>query len=93
MERHHDDEIPCGEIVRKVYLFIEGHLDLSEIEKYKDHLEVCLPCRDIVQFEKKLIEMIHLKGGADGPTGATMPVSLVAKIREAMALASNPVAK
>lgn len=93
LERHHDHEIPCADIVRKVYLFIEGQLDLSEIEKYQDHLEVCLPCRDIVHFEKKLIEIIHRKGGADGLAGATMPVSLVAKIRAAMGLASNPVAE
>lgn len=90
---HHDGEIPCGEIARKVYQFIEGQLDIGELEKFKEHISLCLPCQDIVRFEQKLIEVIHAKGGSNGKDRVSLPNSLAEKIRRAMGLSVPAISK
>ncbi len=86
----HDGEIPCAEIARRVYAFIEGQADISELEAFREHIALCLPCRDLVQFEQKLIEVIKTKGGNGGTNRVPMPSSLSEKIKQVVALSTHP---
>lgn len=80
----HDHSMNCAEVVQKVYAFLDGELTLEEIAVYKDHLQACLPCKDYVRFEEKLVQVIQEKGA--GPE-IRLPESLLSRIKNALSQA------
>lgn len=78
--------LDCAEVAERVYAFLDGQMSLEELTVYQRHLELCLPCRALVDFENKLITMIKAKGAG----GAEIPATLMDKIKNALANSSNP---
>lgn len=82
----HHDHMNCTEVVDRVYAFLDGEMNLDEVLEFKDHLKVCLPCKDYVQFEEKLIQIIKTKSIKDG---SKMPAELIEKIKKAINLTNS----
>jgi len=81
----HDDMIPCDEVVRRVYEFIDGQLDVKDLAHYEAHISVCLGCKGFVEFEEKLVRLIQEKSRSS--TGhVEVPSGLAEKIRKAISL-------
>ncbi len=78
--------LDCAKVAERVYAFLDGQMGLEELTVYERHLELCLPCRALVDFENKLIAMIKAKGAA----GAEIPAVLMDKIKKALANSSDP---
>jgi mycothiol system anti-sigma-R factor len=81
----HAHGMNCTEVANRVYAFLDGQMSLEEVAVYQRHLELCLPCRTLVDFEEKLITMIRAKGG----NGSELPSTLMAKIRKALNSSSH----
>ncbi len=77
----HHHSMKCNEVVDRVYAFLDGEMNLDEVLEFKDHLKVCLPCKDYVQFEEKLIQIIKAKSLNDV---SKIPGDLVEKIKKAI---------
>lgn len=83
----HSHLIPCSEVLSKVYAFIDGQLDVRELEGFQEHIRLCLPCQEMVKFEEKLVEMIKKKGCHQKNE---IPASLLDKIKQAIEVSSKP---
>ncbi|HZV27834.1 MAG TPA: mycothiol system anti-sigma-R factor [Acidothermaceae bacterium] len=54
--KHH--ETPCTEVLDRVYIYLDGEIDVAEREKIRGHLEECGPCLrqyDLDQAVKALV--------------------------------------
>ena len=49
-----DDEVDCSDVVREVYLFLDGQLSPEEQAHVRRHLEACSPCFEAFDFEAEL---------------------------------------
>lgn len=75
----HKDGSICQEVNRRVYAFIDGKMEIAQLQEFKEHINKCVSCQTLVQFEKKLIQVIKMKGGQ---TTQDIPASLREKIRQ-----------
>lgn len=85
----HDSLIPCHEVARRVYAFIDGELDVRELEEFEAHIKLCLPCKDLVRFEEKLVQTIRQKLNGH-TTNVPVPATLHEKIRKVIDLSGKP---
>lgn len=76
--------IPCDEVIRKVYAFIDGELNVKELEEFQSHISMCLGCKDHVAFEAKLVQIIREKSGEGNRV--EVPATLIEKIRKAISV-------
>ena len=51
----------CKDIEKFVQKFIDNQLSIDDTEKFKQHLDYCLPCDKKLEFEMKLKEIIKIK--------------------------------
>ncbi|MBX7153260.1 zf-HC2 domain-containing protein [bacterium] len=86
-QEDHSHLIPCSEVLSKVYAFIDGQLDVKELEGFQEHIRLCLPCNELVKFEEKLVETIKKKGCHQK---SEIPSSLMDKIKQAISTSSKP---
>ncbi len=86
-EHQHGHGMLCQEVSKKVYAFIDGQLDVKDLEAIQEHINICLPCHMLVNFERKLLAIIHTKGGGTEHNG--IPQSLSEKIKKAIELSSK----
>ncbi len=83
-----DAGIPCNEVARRVYAFIDGELDIKELAEFEAHIKMCLPCSDLVKFEERLVQTIREK--LNGHASKTpVPQTLREKIRKAIQLSGD----
>ncbi len=78
-EHAHSENTICQEVNRRVYAFIEGQMDIGQLQEFREHIGQCLSCQTMVQFEKKLIQVIRIKGGQ---SVTDIPTSLKEKIKK-----------
>jgi len=52
----------CDDIEKKVQAYLDGCLSSKEVVLFEEHLDYCLPCDKKIEFEKKLKDMIKVKG-------------------------------
>ena len=89
-EHKHSDGSICQEVNRRVYAFIDGQMDIEQLKEYKEHINRCVSCQTLVQFEKKLIQIIKIKGGQ---STSEIPPSLKEKIKQVFDINSDSSAK
>lgn len=77
----------CQEVNRRVYAFIDGKMEIAQLNEFREHINKCVSCQTLVQFEKKLLQVIKMKGGQ---TTQEIPASLREKIKHVFDL-DNPV--
>jgi mycothiol system anti-sigma-R factor len=51
MTQHMVDHIPCEEVIRSVWDFLDDEIDARRRERIRAHLELCDHCRDQYTFE------------------------------------------
>jgi anti-sigma factor (TIGR02949 family) len=57
----------CKDIEKKFQSYLDGEIDRHELLLLEQHLDYCLPCDKKIEFEKKLREIIKLKGKEQKP--------------------------
>jgi mycothiol system anti-sigma-R factor len=52
-------EVPCSEILDRVYSYIDGEMDKVSYEQVKVHLEECGPCLREYGLEEVIKRLVH----------------------------------
>lgn len=62
-------EVPCDQVLEKVFLFLDSECDQLSRTHIAQHLEECGPCLQYFGIEREIKALIHRKCGGD-PTPA-----------------------
>ena len=52
----------CKDIEKKFHSYLDGEMKKGELILLEQHLDYCLPCDKKIEFEKKLRDIVKLKG-------------------------------
>lgn len=53
-------ETPCNEVLNSVGLLIDGEIhEMSQIHSIEVHFEECSPCREEMQHERRMHQLLH----------------------------------
>ena len=50
--------IPCEEVIRRVWDYLDGEIDGARRKRIRQHLELCDHCRDHYTFEDRLLRSL-----------------------------------
>lgn len=53
-----DPSMPCAEVVRLVWEFLDDEIDDERRGKIREHLDICPPCRDHFTFEGAFLRAV-----------------------------------
>lgn len=63
-------EVPCEEVLKKVFLFLDSECDQMSRSQIAQHLEECGPCLQYFGIEREIKALVHRKCGGDpAPAG------------------------
>ena len=54
---HHD--VDCGEVLARVYSFIDNELETATVDEIRQHLDECGPCLEQFDLERSLKKLVH----------------------------------
>jgi mycothiol system anti-sigma-R factor len=55
-------KLNCKDIEKKFHSYLDGEMKKGEFILLEQHLDYCLPCDKKIEFEKKLRDIVKLKG-------------------------------
>ena len=58
-------ETDCGEVLTRVYEYLDGELDTHAVDKIKQHLEECGPCLSEFDLDIALKALVRRSCGGD----------------------------
>ncbi|WP_433007701.1 mycothiol system anti-sigma-R factor [Kribbella sp. CA-294648] len=58
-----DHDVDCGEILQRVYVFIDNELEDASTDEIRQHLEECAPCLDEYDIERCVKKLVHRSCG------------------------------
>jgi mycothiol system anti-sigma-R factor len=68
-------EVPCTEVLDRVYAYLDGELDSPGCAKIRQHLDECGPCLREYGLEEVVKQLVHRHCGHD-----TVPADLRTKV-------------
>jgi mycothiol system anti-sigma-R factor len=51
--------VDCGEVLKRVYSFIDNELESASVDEIRQHLEECGPCLEQFDLERSLKKLVH----------------------------------
>ena len=66
----------CNEVLKEVELFLDGELPSGQWLVIQQHIEICAPCGERVEFRRRLKEIVAAKCGSED-----VPASLLGRVR------------
>lgn len=76
---HHD--VDCGEILQRVYVFIDNELEDASCAEIKAHLDECAPCLDEYDLERCVKKLVNRSCGDEHAPDA-LRQKILARITE-----------
>jgi mycothiol system anti-sigma-R factor len=73
-------EVDCGEILNRVYLYLDNEISVHEVAKVRHHLDECAPCLRQYGLEQVVKALVARSCGHD-PTPADLRAKVLARIR------------
>jgi mycothiol system anti-sigma-R factor len=58
-------DVDCGEVIRQVYLYLDGEIDDSGRAEVRDHLDECGPCLRQYGIEQEVKALVARCCGSD----------------------------
>jgi mycothiol system anti-sigma-R factor len=58
-------EVPCSEVLARVYSYLDDEIDDSGCAKIRQHLDECGPCLREYGLEEAVKRLVHKHCGAD----------------------------
>jgi mycothiol system anti-sigma-R factor len=62
-------EVPCTEVLERVYSYLDGELDGRDCAKIRQHLDECGPCLREYGLEEVVKHLVHKYCGIDAVPG------------------------
>ncbi|GLX02898.1 mycothiol system anti-sigma-R factor [Microtetraspora sp. NBRC 16547] len=79
---HHDTD--CGEVLDRVYSYLDGELDDARRADIRQHLEECGPCLEEYGLEKVVKQLVAKHCGCD-PVPEDLRTKILARIAQVRA--------
>lgn len=79
MTGHAMTDIPCEDVIRSVWDYLDDEIDVEQRERIRRHLQLCDHCRDQYTFEKAFLRSVRRLVDDD-----TAAISLRARIERAL---------
>lgn len=70
-----DDDIDCSEVVRELYVFLDGEITEKMRQRIRVHLDDCSPCLEAFDFEAELRQMISVRCREEPPAELRMRIT------------------
>lgn len=51
--------IPCSEVIRVLWDFLDGELSAERTDEIRRHLEICAGCRAVTEFEEEFLRSVR----------------------------------
>ena len=80
--KHH--EMPCTEVLDRIYAYLDGELDASDQSKVRQHLDECGPCLREYGLEDAVKRLVRKHCGCD-PAPAGLRAKVMVRIQEVRA--------
>lgn len=72
-----ESEANCREILRQLYLYLDGEVAGGDCAVIERHLSSCSPCMQHAEFERAVKEVVRRKCGSE-----RAPAELVDRLRD-----------
>lgn len=58
MTHHTEDDISCADVIRSVWDYLDGEIDVDRKHQIRAHLEICDHCREHYTFEGAFLRSV-----------------------------------
>jgi mycothiol system anti-sigma-R factor len=77
-------EVPCTEVLERVYSYLDGEADEAACAKIRQHLDECGPCLREYGLEEAVKRLVHKHCGHDSAPGE-LRIKVLTRIRQVRA--------
>jgi mycothiol system anti-sigma-R factor len=77
-------EVPCTEVLDRIYAYLDGELDDSDCSKVRQHLDECGPCLREYGLEDAVKRLVRRHCGCD-PAPTELRAKVLVRIQEVRA--------
>jgi mycothiol system anti-sigma-R factor len=77
-------EVPCSEVLDRIYTYLDGELESGDCAKVRQHLDECGPCLREYGLEESVKRLVHKHCGCDNAP-AELRAKVLVRIREVRA--------
>lgn len=81
---YEDEEVDCGEVLARVYSFLDNELDEADYEQVRQHIDDCAPCLREFGIEQEVKTLVARKCGCD-PAPGGLREKVLSRLREVSA--------
>ena len=58
-------DVPCSEVLARVYDYLDGEIEESGLEQIREHLDECGPCLREYALEEAVKRLVHKTCGSE----------------------------
>jgi mycothiol system anti-sigma-R factor len=58
-------DVPCSEVLARIYSYLDGEIEVSGCAKIRQHLDECGPCLREYGLEEAVKRLVHRHCGAE----------------------------
>jgi mycothiol system anti-sigma-R factor len=73
-------DVPCSEVLARVYSYLDDEIDDSGCAKIRQHLDECGPCLREYGLEEAVKRLVHKHCGSD-PVPSELRTKVLSRIR------------
>jgi mycothiol system anti-sigma-R factor len=77
-------EVPCTQVLDRIYAYLDGELDDSDCAQVRQHLDECGPCLREYGLEGAVKRLVHKHCGCD-PVPSDLRAKVMVRIQEVRA--------
>jgi len=79
-----EHKTPCGEVLARVYTYIDGELEDASCAEIQQHLDECGPCLREYGLEESVKRLVGKSCGCD-PVPADLKAKVLSRIEQVLA--------
>jgi len=73
-------EVPCSEVLARVYSYLEGEIEVSGCAEIREHLDECGPCLREYGLEEAVKRLVHKHCGSE-PVPTELRTKVLSRIQ------------
>jgi mycothiol system anti-sigma-R factor len=77
-------DVPCSEVLERMYWYLDGEIEDSSCAQIRQHLDECGPCLREYGLEEAVKRLVHKHCGAEEPP-AELRTKVLTRIQEVRA--------
>jgi mycothiol system anti-sigma-R factor len=73
-------EVPCSEVLARVYSYLDGEIEVSGCAEIREHLDECGPCLREYGLEEAVKRLVHKHCGSE-PVPTELRTKVLSRIQ------------